>query len=101
MVSGIIKLFSACNTMVQDTEDIFTLRNYGKMVNCSITTLFPAAVRIAALSVGVVSKNGRGLEMETGTLHKVNLVCIEFQHNYKNKLKSIQSKKKILPKLPV
>lgn len=62
---------SACNVLFQSTEDIYTLRNYGKRSNCSLSTLFPAAVRVASLNVGIVPSLGRGIELETGTIHKV------------------------------
>lgn len=69
--------FAACNTLLPNVEDIFTLRNYGKKSNCSISTLFPAAVRVLALDIGISSSHRRGFEVETGTLYKV-LKC-----NYK------------------
>ncbi|XP_063908668.1 corticotropin-releasing factor-binding protein-like isoform X2 [Zophobas morio] len=65
-----IFLFLACNVLFQSTEDIYTLRNYGKRSNCSVSTLFPAAVRVASLNIGVVPSLGRGIELETGTIHK-------------------------------
>lgn len=75
--------FSACNVLFQDTDGIYTLRNYGKRSNCSISTLFPAAVKVAALNIGVTSVS-RGFEIETGTIHKVrtqvlHAVCFYFR----------------------
>ncbi|KAK9731876.1 Corticotropin-releasing factor binding protein (CRF-BP) [Popillia japonica] len=61
-----------CNILLQNTESVFTLRNYGNRSNCSIAALFPAAVRVEALNVGVVPSVGRGVEIETGTVHKCN-----------------------------
>ncbi|KRT86115.1 hypothetical protein AMK59_1607, partial [Oryctes borbonicus] len=58
-----------CNVLLQNTESVFTLRNYGNRSNCSIAALFPAVVRIEALNVGVVPSIGRGVEIETGTVH--------------------------------
>ncbi|XP_008201043.1 corticotropin-releasing factor-binding protein isoform X2 [Tribolium castaneum] len=65
-----IKNPTPCNVLFQSTEDIYTLRNYGKRSNCSLSTLFPAAVRVASLNVGIVPSLGRGIELETGTIHK-------------------------------
>ncbi|XP_023310441.1 corticotropin-releasing factor-binding protein isoform X2 [Anoplophora glabripennis] len=58
-----------CNVLFQ-TNDIYTLRNYGKRANCSVSTLFPAAINVASLNIGVTPSNGRGIEFETGTIHK-------------------------------
>ncbi|KAJ8982312.1 hypothetical protein NQ317_006657 [Molorchus minor] len=69
-----VKNPNPCNVLFQ-TDDIYTLRNYGNRVNCSVSTLFPAAVKLAAIDVGVTPSIGRGIEMETGTIHKVRLEC--------------------------
>ncbi|XP_063909896.1 corticotropin-releasing factor-binding protein-like [Zophobas morio] len=66
---------STCKVLFQSTEDIYTLRNYGKRSNCRVSTLFPAAVRVASLNIGVVPSLGRGIELETGTTHKVRSQC--------------------------
>ncbi|XP_044258596.1 corticotropin-releasing factor-binding protein isoform X1 [Tribolium madens] len=70
-----IKNPTPCNVLFQSMEDIYTLRNYGKRSNCSLSTLFPAAVRVASLNIGIVSSLGRGIELETGTIHKVRSQC--------------------------
>lgn len=62
---------SACNVMFQEVDDIYTIRNYGRRSNCSLSTVFPAIVKIVAIDVGVTPSAGRGLELETGTIHKV------------------------------
>lgn len=74
--------------LFQNIKDIFTVRNYGKRTNCSISTLFPAVVEVASLNVGIVPNRGRGLELETGTLHKVGIkntevIKINEQHFFK------------------
>ncbi|KAJ8961920.1 hypothetical protein NQ318_021539, partial [Aromia moschata] len=69
-----VKNPNPCNVLFQ-TDDIYTLKNYGKRSNCSVTTLFPAAVKVAALDVGVTPSDGRGIEIETGTIHKVRSEC--------------------------
>ncbi|KAL3280241.1 hypothetical protein HHI36_017736, partial [Cryptolaemus montrouzieri] len=59
-----------CNVLLQGFEEVYTLKNYEKRSNCSISTLFPSAVRVDALSVGVVRADIRSSEVETGTIHK-------------------------------
>ncbi|XP_022919269.1 corticotropin-releasing factor-binding protein isoform X2 [Onthophagus taurus] len=61
-----------CNVLLQDFEATLTLRNYASRSNCTIVSLFPAEVRVLSLSVGVVSTMGKGIELETGTVHKCN-----------------------------
>ena len=46
---------------------MYTLRNYRKRVNCSLSTLYPASVKVLSLNVGL-----RDVEVETGTVHKVS-----------------------------
>lgn len=58
---------------MEGVTDIYTLRNYGKPVNCSLTTLYPAQVKILSLGVGLGHEQKRAsTERETGTIHKVN-----------------------------
>ncbi|XP_065170123.1 corticotropin-releasing factor-binding protein [Atheta coriaria] len=65
-----VKNTTPCNVLLQDVEDVYTLRNYGRRSNCSFSALFPAAVRVLSVNVGVTSRDGRSVELETGTLHK-------------------------------
>ncbi|XP_063227583.1 corticotropin-releasing factor-binding protein isoform X2 [Bacillus rossius redtenbacheri] len=58
-----------CNILLEGAADVYTLRNYGKRANCSLTSLYPAAVKVLSLDVGLANPE-RGLEVETGTLHK-------------------------------
>ncbi|KAG5872941.1 hypothetical protein JTB14_027431 [Gonioctena quinquepunctata] len=46
-----VKNPTPCNVLSQ-TDGIYTLRNYGKRMNCSLSTIFPAVVKVAALDVG-------------------------------------------------
>ncbi|KAK7865767.1 hypothetical protein R5R35_002095 [Gryllus longicercus] len=64
-----LKNSTPCNILLEGTSDVYTLRNYGKHVNCSLTTLFPANVKVLQLSVGMASAK-RNLELETGTIHR-------------------------------
>jgi hypothetical protein len=62
---------SACNILLEGTADVYTLRNYRKRVNCSLTTLYPASVKVLSLNVGL-----QDVEVETGTVHKVSYVLL-------------------------
>lgn len=69
-------LFAACNILLEGTSEVYTVRNYGRRSNCSLTALFPANVRVLSLSVGLAL----GLvdtEFETGTMHRVGSVSAE------------------------
>lgn len=64
----------ACNILLTGSTEVYTLRNYGKPVNCSLAILNPAQVKILALGVGLEHGQKRTLtEHETGTIHKVNV----------------------------
>lgn len=64
---------------MEGLTDVYTLRNYGKPVNCSLTTLYPAQVKILALGVGLGHEQKRTpAEQETGTIHKVFRIFIYF-----------------------
>lgn len=58
-----------CNILIEGTADVYTLRNYGKHINCSLTTLYPAQVKVLSLGVGMAFSK-RNMEVETGTIHK-------------------------------
>jgi len=50
---------------------VYTLRNYRKRVNCSLTALYPASVKVLSLNVGL-----QDVEVETGTVHKVSYILM-------------------------
>lgn len=50
---------------------MYTLRNYRKRVNCSLTVLYPASVKVLSLNVGL-----QDVEVETGTVHKVSYILM-------------------------
>ncbi|XP_050302261.1 corticotropin-releasing factor-binding protein isoform X2 [Anthonomus grandis grandis] len=64
-----VKNPTPCNVLIQ-SEQVYTLRNYGERANCSISALFPAALRILDINVGVTRSKDRSNEFETGVLHK-------------------------------
>ncbi|PSN38852.1 hypothetical protein C0J52_26351 [Blattella germanica] len=45
-----LKNSTPCNILLEGTADVYTLRNYGKRVNCSLTTLYPANVKVLSLN---------------------------------------------------
>lgn len=59
---------SPCSVIVDSTE-VITLRNFGKRRNCTVTTIYPSVVRVLQLQVGVNEKHPN-MEPETGTIHK-------------------------------
>ncbi|XP_075148868.1 corticotropin-releasing factor-binding protein [Haematobia irritans] len=46
------KITQPCNVLVQDTDALFHIANYGHNRNCSISALFPAAVSVTNLKIG-------------------------------------------------
>ncbi|XP_015917862.2 corticotropin-releasing factor-binding protein [Parasteatoda tepidariorum] len=60
-----------CNAVLQDPQGTYTLRNYNRKSNCSISVIFPLSVNILATSVGVQSGwPQKTLDIETGLLTK-------------------------------
>ncbi|KYN14986.1 PREDICTED: corticotropin-releasing factor-binding protein [Trachymyrmex cornetzi] len=60
-----------CNVLSVSTTDPFTLRNYGRRINCTLMAVYPGVVQIIALGIGG-SSHGIVHTTETGTLHKCN-----------------------------
>ncbi|XP_018052772.1 PREDICTED: corticotropin-releasing factor-binding protein [Atta colombica] len=58
-----------CNILSVSTTDPFTLRNYGRRINCTLVAVYPGVVQIIALGIGG-SSHGVVHTTETGTLHK-------------------------------
>ncbi|KAL5285330.1 CRHBP family protein [Megaselia abdita] len=46
------KISQPCNVLVQDTDGIFQLNNYGHPWNCTIAAIFPAVVSLSSLKIG-------------------------------------------------
>lgn len=63
--------FTACNVLAASTSEPFTLRNYGRRINCTYVALYPGTVQVIALGVGVSNFLGSVRTTETGTLRKV------------------------------
>ncbi|KAF8783335.1 Corticotropin-releasing factor-binding like protein [Argiope bruennichi] len=60
-----------CNAVLQEPQGAYTLRNYNRKSNCSISVIFPLTVNILAVSVGVQSGwPQKTLDFETGLLTK-------------------------------
>lgn len=65
----------ACNILVEDDEQVYTVRNYGKASNCSLIALYPIHMALLSISVGV-TPSGDHFKIETGTMRKVSLNLI-------------------------
>lgn len=63
--------FLACNVLSVSTTEPFTLRNYGRRNNCTLTAVYPGIVNVIALGVGDGNSQDVVHTTETGTLHKV------------------------------
>ncbi|KAK8774784.1 hypothetical protein V5799_010683 [Amblyomma americanum] len=62
-----------CNVMLLPLSEspIYTLRNYGRRVNCSAAFIYPMNFRILATSIGSQAFSGSGnVEFETGLITK-------------------------------
>ncbi|EFN70026.1 Corticotropin-releasing factor-binding protein [Camponotus floridanus] len=59
-----------CNVLSVSTTDPFTLRNYGRRINCTLIAIYPGIVQVIALGVGGTNLHGVSRMTETGTLHK-------------------------------
>ncbi|XP_018305182.1 corticotropin releasing hormone binding protein [Mycetomoellerius zeteki] len=58
-----------CNVLSVSTTDPFTLRNYGRRINCTLVAVYPGVVQIIALGIGG-SSHGVVHTTETGILRK-------------------------------
>ena len=45
-------LSAACNVILRMPQGVFTLRNYGQPMNCSVSILYPQSIRIISNSIG-------------------------------------------------
>ncbi|CAL1287070.1 unnamed protein product [Larinioides sclopetarius] len=61
-----------CNAVLQQPSGVYTLRNYGQRVNCTMSIIFPETFQILASSVGTHSMpiTGRTMDVETGIVKK-------------------------------
>ncbi|XP_043507002.1 corticotropin-releasing factor-binding protein isoform X1 [Frieseomelitta varia] len=59
-----------CNVLAASLSEPYTLRNYGRRVNCTYVALYPGTVQVIALGVGVSNFLGSSRTAETGTLRK-------------------------------
>ncbi|KAI1289745.1 Corticotropin-releasing factor-binding protein [Halotydeus destructor] len=62
-----------CNAVLQRPQGIYTLRNYGQNVNCSVSIIFPESFRILAATIGsgnCVSSSSKSNHVETGIMRQ-------------------------------
>lgn len=71
--------FIACNVLATSLTEPYTLRNYGRRINCTYVALYPGSVQVIALGVGVSNFLGSTRTTETGTIRKV---CTPFILSY-------------------
>ncbi|XP_073972433.1 corticotropin-releasing factor-binding protein isoform X2 [Rhodnius prolixus] len=64
-----LKNLNPCNILVEDDEQVYTVRNYGKASNCSLIALYPIHMALLSISVGV-TPSGDHFKIETGTMRK-------------------------------
>ncbi|KAL1140854.1 hypothetical protein AAG570_000782 [Ranatra chinensis] len=55
--------------MASGGRDVYTLRNYGRRTNCSLTALMPVKMSVLSLGVGMALAN-TNFQIETGTIPK-------------------------------
>uniref|UniRef100_A0A2P2I7J3 Corticotropin-releasing factor-binding protein-like n=2 Tax=Hirondellea gigas TaxID=1518452 RepID=A0A2P2I7J3_9CRUS len=70
-----IKHPTPCNILVNGDSGVFTLRNHGTRINCSLAAVFPASISLLQLSVGVPAIRGirraaPNRFIETGVMHR-------------------------------
>lgn len=70
ILARFIKNPRPCNVLATSLSEPFTLRNYGRRINCTYIALYPGTVQIIALGVGVSHLFGSAYTTETGTLRK-------------------------------
>jgi len=69
----------ACNAVLQYPQGVYTLRNYGRRINCTISIIFPESFRILSSSVGAQDKRigsvlpVKNLLFESGIIKKVRI----------------------------
>lgn len=73
-------MFVACNAVLQQPSGVYTLRNYGEKVNCTMSIIFPETFHFLASSVGSQSMPiaGRTVGVETGLVKKVMPVFFSY-----------------------
>jgi len=65
--------YIACNAVLQTPNGTYTLRNYGRHLNCTISIIFPESFRIIAAKIGsgdCTSSNSNIIE--TGIMRQVS-----------------------------
>ncbi|KZC08826.1 Corticotropin-releasing factor-binding protein [Dufourea novaeangliae] len=70
VVATFVKNPRPCNVLAVSSTEPFTLRNYGRRINCTYVALYPGTVQVIALGVGVTNLLGSSRTIETGTLRK-------------------------------
>lgn len=64
---------TACNVILQDPSGVYTLRNYGRRVNCTASIMFPESFRVLSTNIGstgIETASARN-SVETGLIRQV------------------------------
>ena len=65
-------IFSACNIITRAQAGVYTLRNYGKRINCSMSILSPQFVQVLTMNVCVTRRTSSAQHIaETGYFEEV------------------------------
>ena len=73
--SSSLFLFTACNVILQDPSGVYTLRNYGRRINCTASIMFPESIRMLSTSIGSGSVEAASARnsVETGLIRQVRI----------------------------
>ena len=70
-------ILSACNIITNVDEGIYTLRNYGKQINCSVSIMFPQFIEVLTLNIRVTRKASSTAHItETGYFEEVSITTL-------------------------
>lgn len=58
------ELFSACNVLIQVPHGSYTIQNFGRKINCSVSILFPSTLTLTHLNVVVKDGSNSSTEQE-------------------------------------
>ena len=70
-------ILSACNIIINADEGVYTLRNYGKQINCSVSIMSPQFIEVLTLNIGVTRKASSTAHIvEAGYFEEVSIITL-------------------------
>lgn len=69
--------YLACNAILQNPQGVYTIKNFGRKTNCSVSIMFPESFQIISTDIGVRVKEGdsnsnvNNNTIETGLMREV------------------------------